>query len=56
MSMLVLILSMNGSITTVQLPLKVNVDTCETKTLPEVRKSYRMPLQVVSAKCFSTEE
>jgi hypothetical protein len=56
MSILVLILSLNGSLTTVQIPLNVDVQTCETKSLPNARKRYSRPLIVESAKCFSTEE
>jgi hypothetical protein len=56
MSILVLILSLNGNPTTVQIPLKVDVENCEKTSLPNARKRYNMPLTVVSAKCFSTEE
>lgn len=57
MSIIVLILSLNSnSITTVQIPLKVDVAECEATSLPNARKRYQLPLTIVSAKCFSTEE
>lgn len=56
MSILVLILSLNGYPTTVQIPLNVDVENCENTSLPNARKRYSRPIIIESAKCFSTEE
>lgn len=56
MSIIILILSLNGNPTTVQIPLKVDVETCEKTSLPKAKNRFANgSLTIVTAKCFSTE-